>query len=77
LEQDEQPQTIGGMFRQVEEETGKLTFLERLRQHFSTFLTTILNALADFCDPDTRFRSYLDVITNTFNQFSPLQGCET
>jgi hypothetical protein len=77
LEQDEQPHTMGEMFRQVEEETGKLTFLERLRQHFSTFLTTILNALADFCDPDPRFRSYLDVITNTFNQFSPLQGCET
>jgi hypothetical protein len=77
LEQDEHAKTIGEIFRQLEEETGKLTFLERLRHHFSTFLTTILNALADFCDSDTRFRSCLDIITNTFNQFSPLQGCET
>ena len=77
LEQDEQSQTIGDLFRQVEEETSKLTFLERLWQHFSTFLNIILNTLAKFCDPDPQFRSYLDVIANTFNQFSPLQGCET
>jgi len=30
LEHDERSQTIGEMFRQLEEETGKLTFLERL-----------------------------------------------
>ena len=77
LEHDEQSQTIGDLFRQVEEETGKLTFLERLWQHFSTFLNPILNTLAEFCDPDPQFRSYLDVIANTFKQFSPFQGCET
>lgn len=77
LEHDEHTKTIGEIFRQLEEETGNLTFLDRLRHHFSTFLTTILNALADFCDSDPRFRSYLDIITNTFNQCSPLQGCGT
>jgi len=32
LEHDEQSQTIGHLFRQLEEETGKLTFLDRLWQ---------------------------------------------
>lgn len=77
LEQDDQSQTIGAIFRQVEEETGKLTFLERLWQHFATFLNTILNTLAEFGDLDPQFQSYLDIIANTFKQFSPLQGCET
>lgn len=77
LEHDDQSQTIGEMFRQLEEETGKLTFLERLWQYLTTFLKTVLNTLAHFCDPVPQFRAYLDAITNTFNQFSPLQGCET
>jgi len=77
LEHDEQSQTIGDLFRQLEEETGKLTFLERLWQHLATFLKTVLNTLAHFCDPGPQFRAYLDTISNTFNQFSPLQGCET
>jgi hypothetical protein len=77
LEKDEQSETIGDIFRQLEEETGKLTFMERLRQHFSTFLKTALDTLADYFDPDPEFRSYLDIITNTFNQFFHLQGCET
>lgn len=77
LEHDEQSQTIGDLFRQLEEETGKLTYLERLWQYLATFLKTVLNTLAQFCDPGPRFRAYLDTITNTFNQFPPLQGCET
>jgi hypothetical protein len=77
LEHDEQSQTIGDLFRQLEEETGKLTFLERLWQYLATFLKTVLNTLAHFCDPGPQFRAYLDTITNTFNRFSPLQGCET
>jgi hypothetical protein len=77
LEKDEQSETIGDIFRQLEEETGKLTFMERLQQHFSTFLKTALDTLADFCNPDPEFRSYLDIITNVFIQFLPLQACET
>jgi len=77
LEKDEQSETIGDIFRQLAEETGKLTFMERLRQHFSTFLKTALDTLADFCDPGPAFRSCLDIIINSFNQFFPLQGCET
>jgi hypothetical protein len=77
LEQDEQSRTIGDLFRQLEEETGKLTFLERLWQYLVTFLKTVLNTLAHFCDPDPQFRSYLDIIANTFKQLSHLQGCET
>jgi hypothetical protein len=77
LEHDEQSQTIGDLFRQLEEETGKLTFLERLWQYLSTFLKTVLNTVAHFCDPGPQFRAYLDAIINTFSRFSPLQGCET
>ncbi|MEJ2673440.1 MAG: transposase [Deltaproteobacteria bacterium] len=77
LEQDERSQTIGDLFRQLEEETGKLTYLERLWQYLAAFLKTVLNTLAQFCDPGPKFRAYLDAITNTFNHFSPIQGCET
>ena len=77
LEHDERSQTIGEMFRQLEEETGKLTYLERLWQYLTAFLETVLNTLAQFCDPGPQFRAYLDAITNTFNHFSPIQGCET
>jgi hypothetical protein len=37
----------------------------------------VLNTLAQFCDPGPQFQAYLDAITNTFNHFSPIQGCET
>jgi hypothetical protein len=40
LEHDERSQTIGEMFRQLEEETGKLTYLERLWHYLVTFLKT-------------------------------------
>jgi hypothetical protein len=65
------------MFRRLEDETGKLTFLERLWHYLAAFLKTVLNTLAQFCDPGPRFRAYLDAITNTFSQFSPLQWCDT
>ncbi|MGQ9688822.1 MAG: hypothetical protein ACUVXF_08570, partial [Desulfobaccales bacterium] len=77
LEHDERSHTIGEMFRRLEEETGKLTYLERLWHYLVGFLKTVLNTLAQFCDPGPQFRAYLDAITNTFKDFSPIQGCET
>lgn len=77
LERDEQAQTIGDLFRQLEEETGKLTYLDRLWQHLVSFLKNVLHTLAQFADPGPQFRAYLDAITNSFNHFSPIQGCET
>jgi hypothetical protein len=77
LEHDARSQTIGEMFRQLEDETGKLTYLERLWHYLVTFLKTVLHTLAQFCDPGPQFRAYLDAITNTFNNFSLIQGCET
>jgi len=77
LDHDERSRTIGDLFRQLEEETGKLTYLEWLWQYLIAFLKTVLNTLAHFCDPGAQFRAYLDAITNTFNHFSPIQGCET
>ena len=76
LEHDEQSQTIGDLFRQLEEETGKITFLECLRQYLSALLGRIFDTLAHFYDPSPTFRAYLDVITNAFNKFPILQGCE-
>jgi hypothetical protein len=77
LEHDERSQTIGEMFRQLEEETGKLTYLERLWHYLVTFLKTVLYTLAQFCDPGPRFRAYFDAITNSLSHFSLIQGCET
>ncbi len=77
LEHDERSQTIGHLFRQLEEETGKLTYLERLWHYLVTFLKSVLNTLAQFCDPGPQFQAYLDAIAKSFNNFSPLQGCET
>lgn len=77
LEHDQRAQSLGEIFRQLEEETGQLTYLERLWHYLVAFLKTVLNTLAQFCDPGPQFRAYLDAITNTFNRFSPLQGCET
>jgi hypothetical protein len=77
LEHDERSQTIGDIFRQLEEETGKLTFLEPLWQYLLTSLKTVLNTLAQFCDPGPQYRACLDVISNTFNHLSPIEGCET
>jgi hypothetical protein len=76
LEHDEQSQTIGDLFRQPEEETGKITFLERLRQYLSALLGRIFDTLAHFYEPSPTIRAYLDVITNAFNEFPILQGCE-
>jgi len=58
-------------------ETGKLTFLERLRQYLAALLRRVFDTLADFYDPSPSFRAYLDAITNAFNGFPLLQGCET
>lgn len=77
LEHDERSQTIGDLFRQLKEETGKLTYLEQLWHYLVAFLKTVLNTLAQFCDPEPQFQAYLDAITNTFNHISPIQGCET
>ena len=77
LEHDDHSQTIGDIFRQLEEETGKLTFLERLWQYFASLLNTVLDTLTAFGDPGRQFRAYLYSISNTFKEFTPLQGCET
>jgi hypothetical protein len=77
LEQNEQFRTTGEMFRHLEDETGKLTYLERLWEYLTTFLNTVLNTLAQFCDPRPQVRAYLDSISTTFNHFSPMQGRAT
>lgn len=76
LEQEDGRPSLGEIFRQLEEETGKITFLERLRQYLSALLGRIFDTLAHFYDPSPTFRAYLDVITNAFNEFPILQGCE-
>jgi hypothetical protein len=77
LEQEDGRPTMGEMFRQLEEETGRLTFLDRLRHYLADLLRRIFDTLAAFYDPSARFRAYLDAITIAFNEFPILQGCET
>ena len=47
--------TIGDLCRRLEEETGKLTFLDRLWQYPTTFLKKALNTLAHFVIQDATF----------------------
>ena len=77
LEQEAQPQTIGSMFRQLEAESGALTYLTRLWRYFASLIKNCLDTLGRLCPPGPSFRAYLDIIANTFKEFSPLQGCET
>lgn len=76
LEHDEQSCTIGYLFRQLEAETGKITFLEHLRQYLSPLLGRIFDTLTHFYDPSSTFRAYLDVIINAFNEFPLYEGSE-
>jgi len=77
LEHDKRSQTIGDLFRQLEEETGKFTYRERLGQYLIAFPKTVLHTLAQSCEPGPRIRAYLEAITNALNHLSPMQGCET
>lgn len=64
---------MGEMFCQLEEETGKITFLERFRQYFAALLGRIFDTLAPFYDPFPTFGAYFDIITNSVNEFPILQ----
>jgi hypothetical protein len=64
LEKEDSRPTMGDVFRQLEEATGKLTFLERLQQYLTAFLRKIFDTLADFYDPSPSSRAYLCAITN-------------
>jgi len=75
-EHDERSQTIGDLFRQMEEETGKLTYLERLWQYLAAFLKTVLNTLAQFCDPEPQFRAYLNASPVLSTTFHPCRGAK-
>ena len=77
LKHYERSPTSGALWRQPEEETGKLISLERLGQYLATFLKTVLNTLAHFGGPRPQYRAYLTAITNAFKGFSPLPRCET
>ena len=71
LEHDDQSQTIDEMFRQLDEETGKLTFLERLWDYLATFLKTLFNTLAHFCDPEPNFE-LISTLSPILSNTSPL-----
>jgi len=77
LEQEDGRPTMGGVFRQREEESGALTYLGRLWRYFAALLQNCLETLPRFFTPEPSFRAYLDVMANTFKDFQPLQGCDT
>jgi hypothetical protein len=77
LDKEPADSTIGDMFHQISQETGTLTFCERLWGYFSTVLRRCLETLGQFLNLGPGFREYLDAISTAFKQVTPLQGCET
>jgi hypothetical protein len=77
LDKEPADSTIGEMFHQISQETGTLTFCERLWGYFSTVLRRCLETLGQFLNLGPGFREYLDAISTAFKQVTPLQGCET
>ena len=61
LEQEAQPQTIGSRFRQLEAESGALTYLTRLWRYFAALIKNCLDTLGQFCPPGPSFRAYLEL----------------
>ena len=77
LEQQPSHSTIGDMFHQIEQETGTVSFFERLWRYFCLFLRRCLDTLAKFFDLGPEFRDYIGAICSAANAFKPLKGCET
>jgi hypothetical protein len=77
LEQQPSHCTIGDMFHQIEQESGTLTFFERLWDYFCLLLRRCLDTLAQFLNPGAEFRNYIGAICSAVNAFEPLKGCET
>ena len=77
LEQDPSQSTIGDMFHQIEQESGTVSFFERLWDYFCLFLRRCLDTLAQFFNLGAEFRVYIGAICSAANAFEPLKGCET
>ena len=77
LEQEPSHHSIGDMFHQIEQETGTVSFFERLWDYFCLFLRRCLDTLAQFFDFGSEFRNYIGAICTAVNAFEPLKGCET
>ena len=77
LEQEPSQSTIGDMFHQIEQESGTVSFFERLWNYFCLFLRRCLDTLAQFFNLGPEFRDYIGAICSAANAFEPLKGCET
>ena len=77
LEQEPSQSTIGDMFHQIEQESGNVSFFERLWNYFCLFLRRCLDTLAQFFNLGAEFRDYIGAICSAANAFQPLKGCET
>ena len=77
LEQEPSQSTIGDMFHQIEQESGTVSFFERLWEYFCLFLRRCLDTLAQFFNLGSEFRDYIGAICSAANAFQPLKGCET
>ena len=69
--------TDGYMFHQIAQETGTISFCERLWSYFSTVLRRCLETLGQFVDLGPESRECLETIATAFKHVTPLQGCET
>ena len=77
LEQEPSQSTIRDMFHQIEEETGKVAFFERLWDYFYMLLCTYLETVNQFFNLGPEFQYYIHAISNAFKAITPVQGCET
>jgi len=70
-------QTIGGLFRELAEEIGLLTFQEKIIAHFRKFLLMTLALINQSLAPPDNFQGYINTINNIFNKLISPQWCET
>ena len=62
IEQEPAQTTIGDMFHQIEQESGAVSFFERLWNYFCQFLRRCLDTLAQFFNLGPEFRDYIGAI---------------
>jgi hypothetical protein len=76
LEHEEQSMTIGDLFRQLEGETGNLTFSELLWQHPTTSLTLCKTPWPIFVIQDLNFELISTLSLRFSTAFPQFNGCE-
>ncbi len=70
-------QTIGGLFRELSEEIGRLRFQDKIITYFRQFLLIVLDFIDQAVPPSTRFCDFIEVFNICINKLDMPEGCET